>query len=100
MPDFRYVSYEIDGHVATVTIRRPEVMNALHHDAHLELDAAWRMYESDPEAWVAILTGQGERSFCAGADLKVDESQLPQPYWMTFKPGGFGGLTKRGGGGA
>ena len=35
MPDFRYVSYEIDGHVATVTIRRPEVMNALHHDAHL-----------------------------------------------------------------
>lgn len=95
MPDFRYIGYEIDGHVATVTIRRPEVMNALHHEAHLELDAAWRMFESDQEAWVAILTGQGERAFCAGADLKVDEATLPQPYWMTFKPGGFGGLTER-----
>ena len=91
MPDFRYVSYETDGHVATVTIRRPEVMNALHHEAHLELDAAWRMYESDSEAWVAILTGQGERAFCAGADLKVDESKLPQAYWMTFKPGASAG---------
>ena len=54
--------YETDGHVATVTIRRPEVMNALHHEAHLELDAAWRMYESDQEGWVALLTGQGERA--------------------------------------
>jgi enoyl-CoA hydratase/carnithine racemase len=81
--------------VVTITIRRPEVMNALHHDAHLEFDAAWKTYESDDQARVAILTGQGDRAFCAGADLRSDGAESSQPYWMTLKPGGFGGLTER-----
>lgn len=96
MQGFRYIAYETDGHVVTVTIKRPEVMNALHQEAHLELDTAWKAYESDDQAWVAILTGDGDRAFCAGADLKSDDdSKYPQPYWIRFKPGGFGGLTER-----
>ena len=95
MPDFKYISYETKDHVVTITIKRPEVRNALHHAAHLELNDAWTKYEADDQAWVAILTGDGDKAFCAGADLKVDEATLDQTYWMTFKPGGFGGLTER-----
>ena len=95
--DFRYIAYEKDGHVVRVTINRPEVRNALHLDAHLEMDRAWRAYVADDEAWVAILTGAGDRAFCAGSDLKQAAAgeESPLPYWMTLKPGGFGGLTER-----
>ena len=95
--DYQYITYQKDGHVVRITINRPEVRNALHHEAHLEMDQAWRAYADDEEAWVAILTGAGERAFCAGADLKRAASgeSSPQPYWLTWKPGGFGGLTER-----
>jgi enoyl-CoA hydratase/carnithine racemase len=96
-PDFKFVSYELDGRVATVTIRRPEARNALHQAAHAEMDCVWRRFEEDDDAWVAILTGEGDKAFCAGSDLKQAQQaeRPPQPYWLTFKPGGFGGLTER-----
>ena len=92
MSGFEFISYTREGRVAVVTIRRPEARNALHLPAHLEMDAAWRTFEEDQGAWVAILTGEGDKAFCAGADLKQTN---PQPYFMTLKPGGFGGLTER-----
>jgi enoyl-CoA hydratase/carnithine racemase len=87
-----FISYQKEGRVVLVTIRRPEVRNALHLPAHLEMDAAWHTFEEDDEAWVAILTGEGDKAFCAGADLKHASAT---PYFMTYKPGGFGGLTER-----
>jgi enoyl-CoA hydratase/carnithine racemase len=66
-----FATYEKRGRVAYVTLNRPEVMNALHLEAHLELAAIWEDFRDDPEVWVAILTGAGERAFCAGNDLKV-----------------------------
>ena len=66
----RHISYEQNGRVVIVTIRWPEVMNALHFEASLELGEAWCRYESDDEAWVAIVTGAGDKAFFAGADLK------------------------------
>ena len=95
---FEFLSYETekDGRVAILTIRRPEVRNALHQAAHIEMDCAWRRFEEDDDAWVAILTGEGDKAFCAGSDLKQSPTERsPQPYWLTFKPGGFGGLTER-----
>jgi len=95
---FEFLSYEQekDGRVVILTIRRPEVRNALHLAAHAEMDCAWRRFEEDDDAWVAILTGEGDRAFCAGSDLKQGQVEpSPQPYWLTFKPGGFGGLTER-----
>ncbi len=95
---FEFLSYEKekDGRVAILTIRRPEVRNALHLAAQVEMDCAWRRFEEDDDAWVAILTGEGDKAFCAGSDLKQDQAERsPQPYWLTFKPGGFGGLTER-----
>jgi enoyl-CoA hydratase/carnithine racemase len=68
---YRFATYEKRGRIAYITLDRPEVMNALHLDAHLELAEIWEDFRDDPDLWVAILTGAGERAFCAGNDLKV-----------------------------
>lgn len=68
--DLKYVLYEKKDQVARVTLNRPEVLNALHPPAHDELNRVWADFIADDDCWVAILTGSGERAFCAGADLK------------------------------
>jgi enoyl-CoA hydratase/carnithine racemase len=82
--DYQYVVYEKRDRIAWVTINRPEVRNALHPPAHAELHEIWSDFIADPDLWVAILTGAGERAFCAGADLKyratqTDPRSLRQP---------------------
>jgi enoyl-CoA hydratase/carnithine racemase len=71
MSAYSFASYEKEGRVATITLNRPEVMNALHLEAHLELKEIWEDFRDDPDLWVAILTGAGERAFSAGNDLKA-----------------------------
>ena len=68
---YRFATYEKRGRIAYVTLNRPEVMNALHLEAHLELAEIWEDFRDDPDVWVAILTGAGERAFSAGNDLKA-----------------------------
>jgi len=65
---------EREGRVLVVTLDRPEVMNALHPPANFELERVFDGFVADPELWVAILTGAGERAFCAGNDLKFQAS--------------------------
>ncbi len=60
-----------EGHVTVITINRPEASNALDSESAAALDAALRSFESDSGARVAILTGAGEKAFCAGADLRA-----------------------------
>ena len=60
--------FDLDGHIATVTINRPDAMNAIDQETADELTEAWERVRTDPEIWVAILTGAGDRAFCAGAD--------------------------------
>ena len=62
------VLYERDGHVATITYNRPEVLNAINGALRQDLNAAWERFRDDEDAWVAIITGAG-RAFCVGADL-------------------------------
>lgn len=81
-----------EGHVTIVTLARPEVMNALHKPADDELDAVWDAFAADREQWVAIVTGAGDRAFCAGNDLKFQaKAGGPRQYPKS----GFGGLTAR-----
>ena len=63
------VLYEKDGHIATVTMNRPDVRNALNPEMLCRLADAWQDINDDPEVRVAILTGAGDKAFCAGADL-------------------------------
>ncbi len=62
------VLYEVDGHVATITLNRPEKHNAINGPLREELNAAWARFRDDTDAWVAILAANGP-TFCAGADL-------------------------------
>jgi enoyl-CoA hydratase/carnithine racemase len=64
------VLYEMRGAVAVVTINRPEARNAINRAVREGIFAAFERFEADPEAHVAILTGAGDRAFCAGMDLK------------------------------
>src|SRR5271155_3204769 len=91
--ELKFIKYEKRGHVAYITLNRPEVMNALHPPCHLEMDQVWDDFASDREIWVAILTGTGERAFSAGNDLKwTAEHRHERPQ---MGKGGFGGITSR-----
>ena len=88
---FDFVRYEKRDRIAYVTINRPEVMNALHPPASDELSAVWDDFATDPDTWVAILTGAGERAFSAGNDLKwTAQHGMPR-----MPKGGFGGIVAR-----
>ncbi|MFI4966206.1 MAG: enoyl-CoA hydratase-related protein [Caulobacterales bacterium] len=88
---YEFITVERDGPITTVTLNRPQVMNALHSPAHFELHEAFDDFAADPEQWVAIVTGAGERAFSAGNDLKhqAGGGRMESP------PSGFAGLTSR-----
>ncbi len=64
------VQFSIRDQVATITLNRPEAMNALDPETRTELAACWRRVAEDDGIRVAVLTGAGDRAFCTGADLK------------------------------
>ena len=64
------VDYKKEGRIAIFTINRPEAMNAINVQAVQELHEAMVSFRDDPEVWVGIITGAGERAFCCGADIK------------------------------
>ncbi|MBE6007495.1 MAG: enoyl-CoA hydratase/isomerase family protein, partial [Sarcina sp.] len=67
--EFKNLLVEIADGIAVVTINRPKSLNALNSETLAELDACFAAIEADPEAKVLILTGSGEKSFVAGADI-------------------------------
>jgi enoyl-CoA hydratase/carnithine racemase len=76
-------TYERDGHVATITYNRPEVLNAIDAALRCDLNDAWRRFKEDDEAWVAIVTGAG-RAFSAGVDLRNPAGAVgewPGSFW-------------------
>ena len=93
MAEYEYCKSERDGRILTVTMSRPEVMNALHPMANQELAAVFDTFVADPELWVAIITGAGDRAFSAGNDLKFQASGKRGEVAMPES--GFAGLTAR-----
>jgi enoyl-CoA hydratase/carnithine racemase len=92
MADYQFCKVEREGRLTIVTLNRPEVMNALHAPAHVELAEVFDNFAADPEQWVAIVTGAGERAFSAGNDLKVTAAGGMR---ITMPESGFAGLTSR-----
>jgi enoyl-CoA hydratase/carnithine racemase len=64
-----------DGHVATLTLNRPDRMNSFDAAMREELPRAWEEIAQDREVWAVILTGAGDRAFCAGMDLREPPPQ-------------------------
>ena len=69
LPDFETISLDIDDGIATLTLNRPEKMNAFTGKMMQEIIAAFDITDADDEVGAVIVTGSGERAFCAGADL-------------------------------
>ena len=90
-PHFKYCQLVRDGQILTITINRPEVLNALNPGAHGELARAFDLYRDDPSLNVAIITGAGDRAFCVGTDLK----ELARTGDHHKPSSGFGGITTR-----
>jgi len=93
------ILYERHGRVRLITIDRPAKMNSLDFDANDQLTEVWREFDADPEAQVAVITGAGAQSFCAGADLKtytMNFARRPAPEFRSkFTNGpGFAGITR------
>jgi len=76
------IDYEKDGHIAVVRINRPEAMNCLNQADAEEMGRVWIEFRDDDHMRVAILTGAGDKAFCAGADLgdlipKINSGEFP-----------------------
>lgn len=91
LASLEHVLVEVEGPLLWITLNRPEVHNALHPSAHRELHRIFDAYAADPTLRVAILTGAGDRAFCAGSDIKARARTNADDY----PPTGYGGLTAR-----
>jgi enoyl-CoA hydratase/carnithine racemase len=86
-----------DG-IATITVNRPEVMNALDPQTYAEITQAFDEIEQDPAVRVGIITGAGDRAFTAGADLKLMHTGAAEDgEWAPWRPDrwDFGGTTSK-----
>jgi len=75
--NFTQITYEQRGSVTIIGFNRPEVHNCIGPTTHQELVKAWTHFRDDGEAQVAIITGTGDKAFCAGGDLKAAEALVP-----------------------
>ena len=80
------IEFEHSNHVATVTINRPEARNAMNPEVFVRLYDAFREVESNNDIRVAIITGTGDKAFCAGADLGrliplMNGARQPEDEW-------------------
>jgi enoyl-CoA hydratase/carnithine racemase len=86
--------------VLLVTINRPKAMNSMPYATHWEADAIFSWFDEEPSLRVAVITGAGEKAFCAGQDLieQATVKSKPQPrQMMTHPPSGFAGISRRAG---
>jgi enoyl-CoA hydratase/carnithine racemase len=88
---YQFIQVSREDHLTLITLDRPAVLNALHPPAHHELAAVIDEFTGDPQQWVGIVTGSGQRAFCAGNDLKFRAEQGRQ----SMPASGFAGLTSR-----
>ncbi len=91
--DYKFIIVERKDHITIIRINRPEVRNALHAYILLEIGQAFNEFEDDPNAWIAILTGVGDKAFSAGADLKwaatASDEEKREAYEKVRKQAGY-----------
>jgi crotonobetainyl-CoA hydratase len=87
----QFIRVETADRVTTITLNRPEVMNAINAAMHHELQAAFDAFAADPDQFICVVTGAGERAFCAGSDLKA----ASQGGHRDYPKSGYAGLIER-----
>ena len=91
MIESEFVNTKVEGNVLIIEINRPEKMNAVHPPASRDMGQVLDKFAEDKDLWVAIITGAGDRAFCAGNDLRYQAEGGD----MFSVPSGFGGMTNR-----
>jgi enoyl-CoA hydratase/carnithine racemase len=87
MSEYGTILFETsDDHVATITLNRPEVLNAFDRQMCEEMRDAWKRVKDDPAVHAVVLRAAGERAFCAGLDTKKPYGQ-PDDVWNHEDPG-------------
>jgi crotonobetainyl-CoA hydratase len=92
--NYQFLKVAAREHITTITLNRPEVMNALHKPMHAELQAAFDAFAADPGQRLCVVTGAGERAFCAGSDLKA-AAQASDLASGGYPKSGYAGLIER-----
>jgi enoyl-CoA hydratase len=83
--DYETLLYDQDEHVVTLTYNRPEQHNAVNRAMNTELHHAWQRFRDDDDAFVLVITGAGDTTFCAGWDLADAASMTEMPDYEFFK---------------
>lgn len=91
--NYEAIKYETKGRIAIITFNRPEAMNAINSQLWLETGKALESFGKDPDLWVAIITGAGDKAFCEGADLKEMALGLAN-YTEEMFQWGFAGIVR------
>ena len=73
-----FVLAKVDNHIATLTINRPDALNAMNDEVVANLESAVKSCIEDENVGVIILTGSGDKAFVAGADIKKMQSMGPE----------------------
>ncbi|MBT6893165.1 MAG: enoyl-CoA hydratase/isomerase family protein, partial [Gammaproteobacteria bacterium] len=82
--------FKVRDRCAWITLNRPEALNSLNPELRWQLSQHLDQVESDEDIWLTVITGAGERAFCAGADLKQrarerDASPEQQNEWRRLQ---------------
>ena len=77
--EYKFLKYSLQGGIATVTLNRPEVYNALNDEITFELQDALKVVSKDVQVRVIVLTGEG-KAFCSGQDLKSSSTQKNRSF--------------------
>jgi enoyl-CoA hydratase len=85
MDAYETLRYEQDGHVVTLTYDRPDQHNAVDRTMNRELHHAWQRFRDDDSAFVLVITGAGETTFCAGWDLQDAAEMTGFGEWDHFR---------------
>lgn len=90
MPDYQYLAYEIEENIGKITLNRPEKRNALNAELIAELKEAVPRMNAEPEVRCAVITGAGNKAFCAGADLPIFDTlrEVEKAYAYLRNDGG------------
>jgi len=88
MMDTETITFDVDEHVATITLNRPEVLNSFNDAMAREMEGAWTTVREDDDIHAVVLQANGERAFCTGVDIKGGATWFFSTNpWNEFDPG-------------
>jgi acetyl-CoA C-acetyltransferase len=93
--ELKFTKVTHEGRITIIHINRPEAMNALHPPANAELAELFDDFAANPEQCVAIITGEGDKAFSSGNDLKYTAIAMARGQSIDVPTSGYGGLTSR-----